>query len=154
MTTTAQRLAAIEIGNGRRMLHSSQRKNLQSMDSVESRLTAAAMFRNPGDYEHMKGRYLLESISRFGPVRIGRLIRKTGMMAGTLERKLNDIPQRQRDLIADHLENPHLPGVVPEFTKTELALMQEVCDSLAKRVRDDNDRARLRSIARKCEVAA
>lgn len=152
MTTDEQRRQALVGANARRLAHAAIRRHLQSLPSADSRLEAAEMFRHPAEEtEHMKARYVLESIYRFGPVRVGRLIRKTGFAPGRLERKLVDLTEHERGIIADHLLNPHRAVAVrPEFTEAELTLIGQMSQAVAERTFHAEQAKRLERIAEKC----
>ena len=152
MTTATQRQAAIDIGNSIRFQHSQERIRLRSLAPTDSRLRAAQILRE-NTYPRMKARYLLESVHRFGPVRVGKLIRKAALPAGRLDRKLADLSERERHLIADYLEDLERPAQMsPDFSVEDRAFIQRLCETIAERTTHQAERNRLRAIARKCEL--
>jgi len=155
MTKAEQRRIAWEKGNERRFRQAALRKEINALDPTDSRVRVAALFRDPGDFGYVRARYLIESTNRFGPARIGRLIRKAGLQAGRLERRLSELPQRERDTIADYLEDLERPAVfrTPDFTTEDLALLSRICNTVADRTSGPS-RNRLLSIAKKCELSA
>lgn len=155
MSTAEQRLRAIEAGNLVRLAHATERKALRSASAAEGRRAAAAILREPGELDRMRVRYLLESINGFGAARIGKLIRRAALAPGRLDRRLVELTERERRLIADHLTDPDRPAAgQPELTADELALIRQLCTAVARRTTHERERARLEEIARKCEAVA
>lgn len=154
MTTDAQRKAALDIGNSRRYANAAWRKELRAMSSTDSRLAAAGMFRNPTkDGQHMKARYAIESVKRFGPARMGKLIRKAGLQPGRLDRKICDLTERERNLIADHLTDPNREDLsAPVFSEAELRLIAQMAE--VERQFSPELSGTLGRIASKCGAAA
>lgn len=154
MTTEEQRTQALKQANARRLTQAALRRKVRALPTDESRQAAAAILR-ANENGWIKLGYLLGSIHRFGPVRMERLLRKLAMSPGRLERPFGDLTERERNLLADYLEDPNRPGRFPvRFTAGDLAMVQEICSTLADRTAHRAKRDRLRSIARKCEAAA
>lgn len=152
MTTAAQRMAAMEAGNSIRFQHSQERIRLRSLAPTDSRLRAAQILRE-NTYPRMKARYLLESVHRFGPVRVGKLIRKAALPAGRLDRRLEELTESERNTIADYLTDLNRPALhSPELSVEDRILVAQVCSAVADNTRHQAQRNRLRAIVRKCEV--
>lgn len=155
MSTSEQRLRAIEAGNLVRLAHAAERKALQAASPADARRAAAAILCEPGALGRMRARYLLESVNGFGAARIGRLIRRAGLLPGRLDRRLVELTERERGLIADFLLDLDRPAIdQPELTADELALIRQICTAVARRTTREPERARLEEIARKCEEMA
>lgn len=152
MTTATQRQAAIDIGNSIRLQHSHERARLRSLVPEDARARAATILRE-NTYPRMKARYLLESVPRFGPVRVGRLIRKAALPAGRLDRRLEELTESERNTIADYLTDLNRPALhSPELSVEDRILVAQVCSAVADNTRHQAQRNRLRAIVRKCEV--
>ena len=152
-------MAALKLANTKRLAQAEVRRKLRAHTPAESRMTAAAILRDNEKCErYIKLGYLLGSVKHFGPARVGRMMHKLGMPAGRLERPFGDLTERERNLIADYLEDPNRPGrpgrFTPDLTPDDLTILQEICSTLADRTAHKSKRDRLRSIARKCEAAA
>lgn len=132
MTTAEQRLAALSLANSRRAAHAATRRHLRSLGFTESRRMVAKILREPeGELQHMRARYLLESVTHFGPARLGKLLRRTGLGPGRLAIRLGELTARERELLATHLSD--LDGSVAgaELTAAERHLVGEVFARLA-----------------------
>lgn len=144
--TTEQRLAALRTGNGRRLAAAAVRRHLRSLGFVASRREAAAILRDPeGELRHMRVRYLLESITHFGPTRIGKLIRRSGLGAGRLAIRLGELTDRERELLAANIIDLDCSTAGAELTPTERRLVGEVFARLA------HHGTAFQSIAEKCQ---
>ena len=146
MTTAEQRLAALETANGRRFAHATTRSHLRSLNPRDSRREAAAILRDPeGELRHMRARYLLESITRFGPVRLGKLIRRTGLGAGRLAVRLGELTDRERHLLAESILDLDCSQAGAELTPAERHLVGEVFARLTHHGPD------FQAVAEKCQ---
>lgn len=147
----------MEKGNNVRYRNAAIRREIFSLDTTASRVAAADAFRNPtNDHLAMRASYLLGSVRCFGAVRKGKLIRKCGLAPGRLEQRLCELSERERQLIADHLENPDLPAakIHEPFTRDELHLIRKMSEAFAERTFHAGQAIRLERIAQKCERVA
>ena len=152
MTPDEQRAAALKLGNAVRTRHANFRRAFNALPFEQGKCEAVSILRDDFEaYEDMKARYLIESIHRFGPTRMGRLIRKIGLAQGRLDTPLGELTERERHLIADHLENPDLPAAVSSgsFNTDELELIRLVCTQVAHKTRFGKQRNQLWTIAQK-----
>lgn len=153
MTANEQRRAALAIGNSVRTEQAALRREIADAGSQGGRILAATILRNPtASQSRMRCGHLVRAIPRFGPARAGKLIRRCGLAPGRFDRTIGDLSPREREAIADHLENPGGSVVTNEFTRSELALIREIARDLAVRV-PERERV-LREIASKCEAMA
>lgn len=143
----SQRMEALALANERRAELTQLRRLIAGFPHRQGRSAVASILRAPSpEQERIKADYLLASISRFGPARRGTLLRKVGLAAGRFGRSLSELSERERHLIADHLENPDLPAHNPEFTDDELELIEKVASRLSRKTNGETGDL-LRSIA-------
>lgn len=149
MTTAEQRRAALEIANGRRLAHATTRGHLRSLSPRASRREAAAILRAPeGELRHMRARYLLESVTHFGSVRLGKLLRRSGLGPGRLAVRLGELTDRERHLLAENILDLDCSQAGAELTLAERRLVGEVFARLA------HHGPAFASVAEKCQVLA
>lgn len=103
---SAQAMEALNKGNRIRYAQVAERRRLDSMPGPESRREAAAILREPcEDWQwRMKVRYLLMSIRSFGPGKMGMIQRRCGLVSGRFERRLEELSERERKIIAHALD--------------------------------------------------
>lgn len=104
-TPTAQQMQALERGNAVRLEIASRRQQLRSLPELDARRYAADMIDNPDDIaSRMKASVLVKEIRHFGDQKVARILRLAGIHA--VERRLSDLTDRQRHIIAEALRDP------------------------------------------------
>lgn len=151
----AQVMEALRSGQDKRLEYADRRRTIKALGYEAGRSEVVATLRDPDEVAlRMKARYLIESIDRFGDMRVGRLIRKTQFGYGRLGLPLGELTERERQLLADHLENPDLPAAPGPLylDDDERELLRFVCTAVASKTSFGKQRNQLWQIAAKLGV--
>jgi hypothetical protein len=104
--TESQPLAALEIANRHRLAVAEKRREIAGKDFVEAARFLADLIETTEDDLLLSGRVdlYLRSLPRRGPRYVTRVLSEVGVRDST--RKLRDLTERQRLLLADLIRGP------------------------------------------------
>ena len=100
-----QHMEALALANEVRFAQTDLFRSIRSLPSNDSHERAAAVLREPCEVARgaLLGR-ILQSVKRFGPRRIDGMLLDVGMPRGRLIRRVGELTERERVVLAEWLE--------------------------------------------------